>query len=274
VTGLRLVLALALAALVAGCGGGDEPRDVLAETASKLGEIRRGTLDVSLVVTPNRDEEEFGFQLRGPFSLGEAGSLPVMSIDYTQIADGRRGTVTLISTGRQAYAEIGGETYELPPDHAKELRSATGALAPGQGLERLPLDDWIVDSHVSDGGVVGGAQTDRVHGRLDVVAAARGLLQLARSLGSDLPALDQPSAQQLERAARSTSFELHTGKEDRLLRRLVMEVDFGLDVPPELRAELGDLVGAKVAFKLEVANPNGPVKVAEPRDVRPASELG
>jgi hypothetical protein len=273
VTAARLVLALALAALLAGCGGGEESREVLAETASKLGDIRSGTLDVSLLVTPRRDEETFGFQLRGPFSLGEAGSLPVMSIEYTQIVDGRRGAVTLISTGRKAYAEVDGETYELAPDQAKELRSASRGLTAGRGLEQLPLGDWIVDSELSDGGTVAGAKTDRVRGRLDVVAAARGLLELARSLGSELPALDQRSAEQLEGAARSTSFELHTGKNDRLLRRLAMEVDFGLDVPAELRAQLGGLVGASVAFKLEVSNPNGPVTVAEPRGARPASEL-
>jgi hypothetical protein len=262
-----------LAALVTGCGGADSPEEIVAETASNLGEIRSGTLDVSLMVTP-RDQRAFGFRLRGPFSLGEPGSLPTASITYTQLAEGRRGSVRLISTGRKAYAEVAGETYELPRGQTDELRSATRALAAGAGLRSLPLDDWIVAAELSDGGSVGGAETDRVRGRLDVTAAVRGLLELARSLGSELPALDGASAEQLRRAARATAFELYTGREDRLLRRLDLEADFGLAVPAELRAALGELVGAEIAFRLMVANPNEPVRVAEPAHARPASELG
>lgn len=68
------------------------------------------------------------------------------------------------------------------------------------------------------------------------------------------------------------AFEVHTGKDDRLLRRPELEVDFGPDVPRELRGALGSLVGAKVLFELGVDDPNGTVTVAEPANALPASE--
>jgi hypothetical protein len=72
------------------------------------------------------------------------------------------------------------------------------------------------------------------------------------------------AAEQLRKATRSTSFELRTGKDDRLLRRLRLEADFGLEVPRELREALGEVVGAKVEFRLGVDRPNTPVKVDDP----------
>ena len=49
---------------------------------------------------------------------------------------------------------------------------------------------------------------------------------------------------------------------DAALRHLLLEAQFGLDVPQELRAALGEAVGAKVTFRLDVAEPNQPVRIA------------
>jgi hypothetical protein len=68
----------------------------------------------------------------------------------------------------------------------------------------------------------------------------------------------------LRDATRSTLFELRTGKDDRLLRLLRMEADFGVEVPATLRSAFGELVGAKVAFRLGVDGPNREVTVADP----------
>ena len=66
---------------------------------------------------------------------------------------------------------------------------------------------------------------------------------------------------------------METGKDDRLLRRLLMEAEIGFDVPRELRRALGDLVGATITFELEVADPNRRVTVEEPASPRPYSDL-
>jgi hypothetical protein len=272
----RRAALLAACALLAGCaGGGDDPQEVLSETAANLNDIRSGTLHVDFRLEPRgpRGSEPFGFSLDGPFALGGSGPLPVAEIDYTQTVGDASETVTLISTGREAFVRTGGRTYELPPEQTAQLRGAAGQLRAGAGLGEFAIDEWIEDAELHDGGEVGGAETDRVTAELDVVAAVRDLVGLVRQLGRDAPQLSEQDAERLADSVRSSRFEVYTGEEDRLLRRLELEVDLGLDVPRELRGALGSLVGAKVVFELGVDDPNSPVSVETPRGALPWSEL-
>jgi hypothetical protein len=271
----RLAVLIVAAFLVAACGGSEDAEDVLAETADNLEEIESGVLAMRLVVTPKgEDAEAVGFELRGPFSFGGPGELPIARIAYTQIRGSERGTVTLVSTGRRAYVEVGGQAYELPPTQAAELRRAGEDLQEGEGLGELGLDDWIQEPELSDGGEVDGIETDRVDAKVDVAAAAQDLVELGQGLGrGSLDGLSNTDEQTIERATRSATLQLFTGKDDRLLRRLEIDVDLGFDVPPDLRDALGSLVGAHIEFELGVDDPNRPVKVDEPKSVRPYSEL-
>jgi hypothetical protein len=267
---------LAVCALLAGCaGGGEDAEEVLSETAAKLDEIRSGTLHVDFRLEPRgpTGAETFGFSLDGPFALGGTGPLPVAEIDYTQTVGDESATVTLISTGREGFVRTGGRTYELSPEQTEQLRGAGGQLRAGTGLGEFAIDEWIEDAELHDGGEVGGAETDHVQAELDVVAAVRDLSALARQLGQDLSALPEQDAERLADSVRSSRFEVYTGKEDRLLRRLELEVDFSLDVPRELRGALGSLVGARVVFELGVDDPNSPVSVETPQGALPSSEL-
>lgn len=268
---------LVLAVVVfAGCGGGDGgAEDVLAETADNLEQIESGRLSMRLVVTPTGAEaERVGFELEGPFSLEGAGELPVARMEYTQILGSARGAVTVVSTGRKAYVEVDGQAYELPPEQEEELRAAGAGLAEGAGLGELGLDDWIEDPNLSQGGVVAGVETDRIAAGLDVAAAAQDLVEVARGLPEgSLEELAEADERTIERATRSATLELFTGKDDRLLRRLSIDVDLGFDVPTALRSALGDLVGAQIEFELTVEDPNTPVTVEGPDGALPYSEL-
>jgi hypothetical protein len=262
----RAVLALLAALALAGCGAGDA-NDVLGESAGKLGEIESGDLDLRLIVTPHDGEDggEFGFEVHGPFAFPERGGLPVMDAEYVQVVDGKRASVRLVSTGTEAFAVVGDEVTELTDEQEAQLRIAGRSLGSGAGsVLSFPLDDWARDAEVSDGGEVGGAETDRIAGELDVVAAVNGLGDLARAAGRALPKVEGEEAERLEAATREATFEAWVGKDDRLLRRLLLKADFGLDVPAGLRAALGDLVGAAVELELAVTDPNSDVKVERP----------
>jgi hypothetical protein len=269
---LALVLALGLVA----CGrdgGGASASNVLSKTASNLGKIKSGEIRFSLRVKPrSEDAKEFGFELSGPFSL-EKGALPVADVDYTQIANGKRATVKVLATGRRAYVEVGGNTYELPEALAGQLRVATGELEQAGGLAQLDVSDWVRDPHASDGGEVGGADTDHVDARLNVVAVVNDLLSAAGGLTGGLQRLQGVSAQRLQEAVRGTSFDLYSGKDDHLLRKLALSIDLAFEVPKDLRQALGDLVGAEIDLELEVTDPNKKVTVSEPANPRPYSEL-
>jgi hypothetical protein len=273
---MRRFGALSLAALtLAACGGDRDAEDVLAETADNLEEIQSGTLSMRLVVTPKGENgDSVGVELHGPFSLQGPGELPVARIAYTQIRGSERRTMTVVSTGRKAYVELDGQAYELPPEQAERLRQAVKELKEGEALRKLGVVDWTEDPKLSDGGVVGGTAADRIDAKLDFAAAVQDLAELGRGLGQgSFGRLSETDEETIERATRSADFRLFTGEEDRLLRRLDVEVDLGFDVPSDLLGALGTLVGVRIDFALGIENPNRPVTVVEPRSVLPYSEL-
>jgi hypothetical protein len=238
--GLLATLALA------GCGG-DDPDEVLSQTAKKLGQITSGDLSMRMGIDAG-GSGKVGFALDGPFALKRGGGMPRVRMAYTQIAGSRSATVVLISTGRRAFVSAGGKTRELPPAQARRLRVGAGAAG-----RQLKIGSWVRDPKLSDGPKLDGDETQRITAKLDVRSAARDLLGVAGALGPGSAALGQNPGE-LERAVKSSSFELVTGKDDRLLRRLRI----GLDVQP---------AGARrtaVRFLIAVRKPNQPVRIAAP----------
>jgi hypothetical protein len=269
----RAASLLVLVALAAGCGGPGRANQVLSDAAGNLTKVRSGDLTLRLVVAPREGTKgRIGFELSGPFAL-RPGGLPVAKIAYTQIAGAHEGTATFISTGTKAYAEINGKAYGLPASSTESLRQAAGGSGGSSTFAELRIDNWVRHPVVTDGGNVGGAATMRVSGDLDVVAAANGLLDLLRQLGRDAPTIEGDQAKQLENAVKSSSFELWSGRDDHLLRRLLLKADLGLNVPDSLRRVLGSVVGAKIDFELAVSDPNKPVSVPPPTNPLPSSQL-
>jgi hypothetical protein len=263
----RAALLLAVATLAAGCGTG-RAHDVLSDTAKNLGKIHSGDLTLRLVVSPREGTKgRIGFELHGPFAL-RPGALPIAKVAYTQIAGARRSTATFISTGTKAYAEINGKAYELPASATESVRRAAAGARGAGGLGGLDIASWVEHPSVSDAG-----DEDHVSAGLDVVDAANGLLELLRGLGRNGPTIQGDEAKRLRDAVQSSSFDVWTRKQDHLLRRLLMQAELGLDVPPSLQRVLGDVVGAKVEFELAVAHPNQAVSVPPPSNPLPSSEL-
>jgi hypothetical protein len=257
-----LVLVATSALLAAGCGGdAGEAKRELRQTAARLDTIRSGNLDLRLVVLPATGTKgRVGFTLRGPFALRQGG-LPVADITYTQLAGARSSAATFVSNGTTAYAKVGSRKISLPPAATDEIKRAAGSPAGTGTLSGLRIDTWLRDPSISDGGSVGGADTDHVSAKLDVVNAANGLLGFVRQLGRDAPTISGDSANRLENAVKSSSVDVWTGKRDHLLRRLLLKVKLGFDVPSELKRALGQVVGASVVFDLAISNPNRPVHV-------------
>jgi hypothetical protein len=259
------LITAALTLTLAGCGGGDSgpAGPALQETADKLGSIHSGELTFHVDVRPKGDGEPFGFAVEGPFALAAEGALPTLDVEYTQTANGRSETVRLVSDGERAVAQGDGRTIELSDEQLEQLRAAGSAIGgEGSGLDELRIDGWLVDPKRSDGP----DGTDKIDGRLDVVAMTNGLLRVVGSFGGDRGReIEGAEAERLRDAVESADFEILTGKEDRLLRKLSFEIALGLDVPEELRDTLGqEIVGADVSFLLALDRPNQPVEVTLP----------
>ncbi|MGI8809141.1 MAG: hypothetical protein ACR2KK_15140 [Acidimicrobiales bacterium] len=97
-----------------------------------------------------------------------------------------------------------------------------------------------------------------------------GQLALSLRFGAseqDSPrALSGEAADRVRRAVSSATGELVTGKDDRLLRHLQVEIVMKPDADQEqLRSALGELVATRLLFTLDVSALNTPVEVAEPR---------
>lgn len=267
-------LAAALFAL-GGCGGDDAAREAVSQTSANLARIRSGELDSRLLIAATGGDQNgaVGFAVKGPFALPAEPGLPTARVAYTQIAGPRQATTTLVATGRKAFVEVDGALYRLPPKEEDRLqlggdvRAATGG---GLSVER-----WLRDPELADGPSVAGAPTDRITGELDVPAAVNDLLGLADRAGAEAAGIEPlrgARAEDLEKSVRSGKVELLTGAEDRLLRRL--SVDLELDAPRvEGGTSLPELDSVKIDFDMALSRPNAPVRVAAPSGARSFDEL-
>lgn len=259
-------VAAVVLALAAGCGG-ESADDVLAETAAGIGEVRSADLRMRLVLEPLERSREgrVGFALSGPVDLGDGG-LPTARLAYTQIAGPREGGATFIATGGETFVEVGGTAYHLPPEQARSLSRGAGAV-------RLPIGRWMHEPELEHGGEVDGTDTDRVSADLDAVTALRDIFGAAAAAGAEVPDLRGAAADELREAVDRATIDVWSGREDRLLRRLRLRLEFHVQPPRALRDELGDLAGARLAFDVDLGAVNEPVRVQAPADPRPAAEL-
>ena len=263
----RVALLLAAVALLAGCGGGDgDANAIMRETAAKLGEIKSAKPFKLRIAVDPRNGDEFGFEIDGAVGLCDGNDeLPRLDVAYTQFNRGRSATAQLISTGSDSFIEIDGAAYQLPDAQEADLRDACEEVAADGGLSQLRVDDWVLEPRAED--------ENTVRGRLDLVAVINDLVDVARAFGnSQLARLDSDDARRIAEATDASSFELQRG-DDGLLRKLALEADLGFDVPQDLQDALGDAVGAKVTFDLELDDVNTEVEISAPENPRPAAEL-
>jgi hypothetical protein len=263
----RLLLFVALATLVAaGCShgvGGDSAQEILAQTSQNLGDIKSGDLALNLLFTA-KGANRAGFDLEGPFQLRENEPAEAQ-FDYTQIAGDKTASQTFILKDGKAYVTMGGVSYELPASTANQV---TATLGSSGGLSTIDLTNWVEHPDLSDGGEVGGTDTDRISGRLNVTNVLSGLVSIASQVGRTTPLapLSGASAEQVKNAVKEATVHVYTGKDDRLLRKLDVSIDFA-----PAAEQVKNLLGASVRFTLEISNPNEPVTVEAPTNARPYS---
>jgi hypothetical protein len=223
--------------LLAACGESGRHAD-LRKTAANVDLIRSGTLTYSLLVMPQAKPaaQPFGFRLHGPFTFGDN---PSGRVDYTQIANGSKATVTVEFGPRGGYTIARGKRRTLSASQLSTLRQAAASAKAGA---KTDIGNWL-DKPSSCG-------SDCVQGKLHVANTIVGLVGLT---GSKVD-LTKDEAAQLDDAARSATYVVRwTG--DHLLRELRLHIALAFDVPSKLRAALGNLVGARFDFQLGIVDP-------------------
>ena len=271
-------LLVAVGALGAGCGGGGA--SVLDDTTANLAKVRSGDLRMAMTATAGAEGagRPVGFEVMGPFSVAAAaGELPLARLRRTRVVGTALEPTTFVSTGQRAFLEVDGEVYELPPDQVEPLRAKEAPKGGGGGLRRLDLGKWVVEPTVSDGGQLDGTTVQRVTGAVNVVKALNDIVAMAEVVGAapdeGLRPVDPAGAERVNRAVRSSSLEVLTGTEDRLLRRLRLDIVFAAGDLAGLQQALGSLAATRLHFELDLSGLNRKVEIPVPAQVRPLSEL-
>lgn len=188
-------------------------------------------------------------------------------MEYTRLVGPQQATVTLISTGSEAFVEVDGIAYALPPDRAAGLRREGGA----GGLGALDLAEWAKSPRLAESAE--GAATDTVTGEVNLVAVLGDLFRLAGGLGAEgLAVPEGDEAERLTSAVTASSIEVVTRRENRLLDRLAVRVDLG-STEGLSQAGFPDLPGARLRVDLTLTDPGGDVGVEAPADAQPLEEL-
>jgi hypothetical protein len=303
--------ALPIPAVIAGCGDDDDnsgsdvdPQEVLEATFSNESSITSGDLDLSVSVSAEGDEGvSFEAGLGGPFQGDPDNPNTLPQLDWTVNASGEGGDQDLdfeggaVVTEDNAYVEYGGEAYEVGSEDflaaKKQLESQAGgadedvgfAEAFQQGCEQsvrqqggdpstcdFDVSAWLTDQSSEGTEDVEGEETNHVSGELNIEQALNDIGGIAAGFpGAEQAGFDLNQLGQLSAAVEEASFDVYSGVEDDLLRKL----EFNLAIDPSAIAA-GAAVPVEsidVGFSLTLSGVNETQTIEAPSDARPISEL-
>jgi hypothetical protein len=199
---------------------------------------------------------------------------------------GQTFTAGALTTGESAFISYQGTDYRVPDRQFERYKRQIerDARRDDQNnnftFAQLGINprDWIENPKNEGTEDVGGAQTIHVSADVNVGAFVDDLdnvLQRASRLGvqnQQVPDdLSERQKRQLEEAIQDVRFDLWTGEEDKILRRI--EVEFGFEVPRALRQDTQGVEQGNVEMALEIADVNQEQTINPPEDARPLSEL-
>jgi hypothetical protein len=241
----------------ASSGGGDATA-VVSQTFASFGDIESGRADLDIALEGSSDSGSV--KIAGPFQRGEDGT-PEFDLAVDADLGAAGGTLGLVAADGRLVFEFGGTAYELP--------GGSGGAGIGD-LGGLDPTAWIADPRLAGEEELDGVQTQHVAARVDgpalVEQLSKLLERLASQLGSTVPGLPKtlPSEvrSEIEQALESATVDIWTGKDDHLLRKLLVHLRI------ESQGQSGD-----VNLTLLLTDVNEPQQIAAPKDARPISEL-
>ena len=277
--------AIASLALLAGCGGDDEPAEDVQAVLDRAFSQPIDSADVAI----NLDLEFEGgdqlsdpirLQFSGPYRSNGSDRLPSFDLDGAVQGFGVQFSgIGLISTGRNLYLEVQGTPFALGRQVVREASRALegGGGDPEAGLAALGIDprDWIEGGEVEEGGDVAGVPTIHVATAVDVTALIADLNESAELVpevaGGSAPVLSEDQAEVLDDAVADPRLDLFVGQDDDTVRRLALSL--GIEIPEEDQAALGGVGSGAASFSIEFANVNEDQRIRAPRNARPLEDL-
>ena len=291
-----LLLACSASVAVAACGSssGSSSQDaasLLKDTFEGNHKIDSGNINLALTINPNGSSSVSGpikLSFGGPFQSGGSGKLPQSDFNVSISAEGKSGSLGIISTGSKGYVTLQRAAYQLPADTLKKLQSSLSDVgASGSSSKNSttlstlgikPLD-WLKNPTVVGDETIAGDETTHIRASVNVQGLLTDLdtlLKKGSSLGVPKTAnlsngLSASTKAKVAGEVRNTTFDVWTGKDDKLLRKV--SIGTTLPVTGQTSTQLGGMTSAGIALTVQYSNLNQPQTITAPKTVRPYSEF-
>jgi hypothetical protein len=281
-----LALALALALLVAACGGGgntEDPHQVLDQTFNNPTGIHSGTfdLDFRIETSGGANPGSLEVKLGGRFQSQPNGQFPKFDIDVSLKGEGGSqsfsGTGGLTSTGNAAFVNFQGTDYAVPQQLYDEfitsysqLQGQSNSARSGSLLKSLNISpaNWLSDLKNEGTADVEGTKTIHISGTANVSKLVEDLKAIAAKAGSAVGNVNTSQLNQLNDVLQSGNIDVYSGEQDKLLRSFQVSLDLK---PPAGTPGAPDSL--TLNLQLNVADVNKPQTIQAPANPQPLQNL-
>jgi hypothetical protein len=292
------VLLLALLALIVGACGSDEDdgagasadADVdtlLEQTFTGEKQMDSGKLLVNFTLEAQGEgaEELQGpvkVTLEGAFDATDKEAMPKFALDASLQGAGQNLQAGATSTGDKGFVSFQGTEYvvadqvfqQFKTQYEQARKQAESQQGEQQSLATLGMDPrkWLVDPKTDGEAQVGDTDTVKITAGIDMDAllddadkALESAAALGATQGQEIPErLTDEQRRQVSELIKDPRIELYTGKDDSILRKLVLSL--GIDVP--------DSGGTgTMSLDIEITDLNEPQDIEEPDDAQPFDQL-
>jgi hypothetical protein len=289
---LSLIAAVALA--LAACGsdegsGGEQAsastdvNELLTQTFTGSKKLKSGNVDLKLQIEAQGGESQLdgpvSISLKGPFQAQDGGKLPKFKLDAAVEGAGQSIQAGATSTGDKGFISFQGTDYAVDDQVFQQFKAGfeeaqKSGSDEGQSFASLGMDPrkWLTDPKNEGEVKVGDDDTIKITGGIDVgklLDDINNALGKASSLGlqgaGEVPEkLTDEQRQQVLDAVKDPRVEIYTGKDDQILRRMV--VNLGVQ-------DTGSGTSGTVAFDVSITDLNEDQDIAEPADAKPFDQL-
>ena len=291
---ILLCLLAALALFVGACGGGGDEASsdtdvdtLLADTFSgKDKKVESGKLDLELKIDAKNTQGVSGpvtVSVKGPFQSQGKQKLPKFKIDFAFEGAGQSIKAGLTSTGTKGFVNFQGSDYAVTDQIFTQFKTGFEQAqkkgnTKNQSLSSLGLDPrkWLTNAKNAGDAKVGDDDVIKITGGVDVnklLDDVNKALTKARNLGvqgtQTLPSqLTAAQRKEVTDAVKDPKVEIYTGKDDKVLRRMV--VALGIVAPKSSSSPNGS---ADFRLDFSIADLNQDQEISEPANAKPFDQL-
>jgi len=285
-TGRLLLLLSVCVALIAGCGDAQtEPASsstdvntLLRDTFRNLDKVKSANISAKLAA--DGGGESFTASLNGPFQSQGKNKLPKVQLDAKLEGGGQSFTAGVTWLGDKGYVNLQGTSYEVSGLVAKQFQAGYEEAASKQKKtdpdEQLILgvdfSKWLKNGRNAGEAKVGDTDTIKLTGDADVAQVISDVQRMAEKATTlnlpgtqDVPTRITPEQKrEIVDSVKKFAIEIYTGKDDRILRRIVVNADVQDQASKDT---------SHVVFDLTLNDVGDDQDFNAPKNAKPFSEL-